>query len=132
MSLKFYEDSAMATEINDVNPDVVREAVAQGTDMVEERQIYIGSDDSTLTYEDILVETANDFPDTVNSGQIDVLYAPDNAGVAGTYSQTLSMSNQDFDPSIPIWRKVVAPNVQDAFKIENIQHQINNYKEFKK
>lgn len=132
MGLHFYENSDMTAEIDSGNPDTVRNAVQQGNQAVDERQIYIGSDDSTLTYENIIVETANDFDGTTTSGEIDVLYAPDNSGSAGTYSQTLDMSNQDFDPAIPIWRKVVAPDVQSAFKITDIQHQINDYKEFKK
>ena len=124
MALKLYADAACTSEITAGNPDTVRKAVTQCTQMTDEKALYIKSDNAGLTYENISVTAVNDNNGTTTSGQVDVMYAPDNAGVAGAYVQNLNLANGAFGAAVKIWRKVIAPNVQAAFKKTNITHQI--------
>lgn len=132
MALHFYHDSAGTTEIDFTNVDHEREADVQGSTVVLEKKIYIGSDDSNLTYENVTVSTINDNDGATQSGQVDILYALDSGGSPGTYQQSLDVPNGDFDPPVAIWRKMVAPNIQEAFTVNFIEHHIENYDEYVK
>ena len=125
MALRLYHDAAATTEITAANPDVVHKAVAQGQTLVDERPIYVKSDNPNLTYENVSIDGMGDVDGASQSGQVDVLYAPDNNGVPGTYVQTLTLPNQDYATPHKIWRKVTSPNVQSAFNLTTIQHQLS-------
>lgn len=120
--LRLYEDSSGSTE---VTTDVVRKATESGTNMVSEKKLYILSDNTNKTYENVSLTALNDIDGTTTSGEIDYLYAPDNSGSSGTYVQTLSLSNGDYGTATAIWRKAVAPNVVSAFKNTVIEHEMN-------
>lgn len=124
MALKLYADAACTSEITSGNPDSVRKAVTQGTQMTDEKALYLKSDNAGLTYENISITAVGDNNGTTTSGQIDVMYAPDNAGSPGAYVQSLVIANGAYTTALKIWRKVIAPNVQAAFKKTNITHQI--------
>lgn len=124
MALQLYHDSACTNPVEAGDPDTVHEAVAQGVTLEAEAQLYVESDDGTLTYENITISGNGDVDGTTTSGEIDVKYAPDNSGSAGTYVQDLSLSDGAYGTSTPIWRKVIAPDVQNAFNETNITHQI--------
>jgi hypothetical protein len=131
MALHLYHDSGATNLIEDGDEDSYRGAVPASQTATHEEKIYIGSDDSGLTYESIEIDTVGDEDGASTSGEVNVQYAVDNSGSAGTYSETLTLSNGDFDPAIPIWRKITAPNLQSAFKRTDIQHRIT-YDEYVK
>ena len=131
MALHFYHDSGATNMIEVGDEDYERQADTEGSTIVIEKQIYIGSDDTNLTYENITIDAVNDVDGTTTAGEIDIEYALDSGGSPGTYQQSLNMADQDFDPAVPIWRKITAPNIQNAFKNTNIEHKIN-YDEYVK
>lgn len=122
MALRLYHDEGATQEITEETPDTVHMAVAVGQTLVDERPIYVLSDDPGLTYEAVSIEAGGDTDDASESGQVDVLYASDNNGEPGTYVQTLTLPDQDYAAPHKIWRKVTSPNVQQAFNVTTIQH----------
>lgn len=122
MALRIYEDSDATTELT---TDIFKGAVEDGENLVEEKHLYICSDDAEKTYENVSITATNDTDGASNSGEIDYEYAPDDGGSPGTYVQTLDLSDGDFDTSVSIWRRATAPNVQEEFKNEIIEHQIS-------
>ena len=116
MGLRLYLDAEAAQEITEENPDQVRKPVIAGSDWVDERSLWIRSDNPTLTYENVVI-TAQNVPEGVT-----VQYALDNAGKAGTYADSITLPNGKFDPAVRFWRKVVVPEVNEAQKIANIKH----------
>lgn len=124
MALRLYHDVAATTEITAANPDVVHRAVAQGQTLVDERPIYVKSDNPNLTYENVSIDGVGDVDGASQSGQVDVLYAPDANGSPGAYVQTLALPNGDYAQPYKVWRKVTSPNVQQAFNVTTIQHNL--------
>lgn len=122
MALRLYHDADATQEITEETPDTVHMAVAVGQTLVDERPIYVLSDDPDLTYEAVSIEAEGDTDDASESGQVDVLYAPDNNGVPGEYKQVLELPDGDYSEPLKIWRKVTSPNVQQAFNVTTIQH----------
>lgn len=55
MALRLYFDSGTTNEITDSNPDELKQAIQSGNDITDEIQLYIKSDDSNLTYENISI-----------------------------------------------------------------------------
>jgi len=67
MALKLYLDSGTTQEITDVNPDELKQAVSSGADINNEIQLYIKSDDNSLTYENITIEETSIADDWVTA-----------------------------------------------------------------
>ena len=132
MALHFYHDSGATNLVEAGDVDFERVSDTEGSTIVVEQQLYIGSDDTNLTYENVSVDAVNDVDGTTTAGEIDVEYALDSGGSPGTYQQSISLADQDFDPAVPIWRKMTAPNISNAFDISNIEHHITNYDEYVK
>jgi hypothetical protein len=124
MALKLFSDAAGTQEITSGNPDTVSKAVTAGSTLTDEKKLYLKSDNATLTYKNITLDGLNHNDNATSSGQVDVLYALDSGGTAGTYYQTLTIPDGAYTASTPIWRKIIAPNVTAAFKRTDIQHQI--------
>lgn len=116
MGLKFYRNAEGTDEITDANPDYSRKPVVAGADWMDERSLYIRSDNPILTYENVVI-TAQNKPDGVI-----VQYAKDNNGTPGVYANSLSLPNGVFDPAVRFWRKVIVPEVSKAQKIAVIKH----------
>lgn len=116
MGLRLYLDAACTQEITDSNPDHTRKPVVAGADWVDERSLWIRSDDSALTYENIVIAAQN------VPANVTVQYALDNSGSPGTYAASITLPNGKFDPAVRFWRKVVVPNVNEAQKITVIKH----------
>lgn len=116
MGLRLYLDAACTQEITDSNPDHVRKPVVAGADWVDERSLYIRSDNPILTYENVSI-TAQNVPEGVT-----VQYALDNSGSPGTYADSIALPNGTFDSAVRFWRKIVVPNVNEAQKITVIKH----------
>ena len=114
--MRLYLDAEAAQEITEENPDQVRKPVIAGSDWVDERSLWIKSDNPTLTYENVVI-TAQNVPEGVT-----VQYAKDNNGSPGTYADSITLPNGKFDPAVRFWRKVVVPEVNEAQKIANIKH----------
>lgn len=114
--LRLYRDAAGQSEITSDNPDTVRKAVPVGATLTDEQVQYLKSDDPTLTYEGVSIWAEGDEDGAAQHGEVDVLYAPDVGGSPGTYEQVLALPDGDFVAAVPIWRKVVAPNVAAAFR----------------
>ena len=55
MGLKFYRDAECTDEITDASPDYTRKPVIAGSDWIDERSLWIKSDDPALTYENIVI-----------------------------------------------------------------------------
>lgn len=55
MALQLYLDAGTTTLIDDTNPDIYSEAVSAGSNAVGETTLYLKSDDSSLTYENISI-----------------------------------------------------------------------------
>jgi len=125
MALQLYHDSGGTNLIESGDEDIYRNAVSSSNTAVDEKIIYVGSDDTNLTYENITIDAINDEDSASVSGEIDVTYAVDNSGTAGTYQDVLTLSDGDFSTPVPVWRKVTAPNVTSAFKRTDIQHELN-------
>lgn len=125
MALRLYHDAGATQEITEETPDTVHMAVAVGQTLVDERPIYVLSDDPGLTYEAVSIEGVGDVDGASQSGQVDVLYALDTGGSPGTYVQTLTLPNGDYATPYKVWRKVTSPNVQQAFNVTTIQHQLS-------
>lgn len=116
MGLRFYFDAAGTNEITDANPDTIHKAVVAGANMVDERSLWIRSDDPALTYENVVITAQN------KPANVTVQYAKDNNGTPGTYANSITLPNGTFEPSVRFWRKVTAPNVEAAFKVATIKH----------
>lgn len=116
MGLRLYLDAACTQEITDQNPDHSRKPVVAGADWIDERSLWIRSDDPTLTYENISI-TAQDKP-----AHAIVQYAKDSNGIPGVYAESLALPNSSFEPAVRFWRKVTVPNVNDAQEIATIKH----------
>lgn len=114
--MRLYLDAEAAQEITEENPDQVRKPVIAGSDWVDERSLWIRSDNPTLTYENVVI-TAQNVPEGVT-----VQYALDNSGSPGTYADSIALPNGTFDSAVRFWRKIVVPNVNEAQKIANIKH----------
>lgn len=122
MALHLYHDAAATQVVDAANPDTIRQAVISGNNMVDEKVLYLASDDPSLTYENISITAAGDEDAAANSGEVDVEYALDNAGSPGVYVDTLNLPNGDYATPVPIWRRVTAPNVIRAFERTDIEH----------
>lgn len=116
MGLKFYRDAAGTDEITDASPDHARKPVIAGADWIDERSLYIKSDDPILTYENVVI-AAQDKPANVT-----VQYAKDNNGSPGAYANSITLPNGVFEPGVRFWRKVIVPEVSKAQKIAVIKH----------
>lgn len=114
--MRLYLDAEAAQEITEENPDQVRKPVIAGSDWVDERSLWIRSDNPTLTYENVVI-TAQNVPEGVT-----VQYALDNSGSPGTYADSIALPNGTFDSAVRFWRKIVVPNVNEAQKITVIKH----------
>lgn len=123
MGLRLYLDAACTQEVTAINPDIIHKAVVAGANMVDERSLWLKSDDSALTYENVVI-TAQDKP-----ANITVQYAKDSGGSAGSYSNSVTLTNGIFDPAVRVWRKVSASNISAAFKVTTIKH-ARNYDEY--
>lgn len=120
MAVRLYRDAAGTDEITSTNPDRVRKAVPVGQDLVDEQVLYLRSDDPTLTYEGVSIWAEGDEDDADQHGEVAVFYALDKGGSPGEYKPVLDVPDGDFVEAVPIWRKVVAPGVQAAFRRVNI------------
>lgn len=120
MALVMYHESGCTTPVDGSNPDEIRQAVSQGSDLEDVKEFWVKSDDDNLTYENISVTASGDDNDTTTSGEIDVTYSTDGTN----YSQSINLSDSDFGTAVKIWRKVFSPNVQNAFNNTSISHQI--------
>lgn len=120
MALLIYFDAACTDMMSSdgTNPDSLRQSTTSGQTITHERSLWIKSDDVTKTYEDIVLTAQGD--DT----SADVMYAPDNAGSAGTYIQSLDLVDGTFGTAVRVWRKITAPSITEAFN-RSIQHKLN-------
>lgn len=118
MALVLYHDQAATEPIDASNPDLVHQPVDVGGDILDEKLVYLKSDDDTLTYENVLI-TAEEDPSS--PAQVDITYALDNNGVPGDYDFALELPDGDFTEPVAVWRKVYVTNVQQAFRAQ-MQH----------
>ena len=122
MALKLYHDSAgsKGDEITGINPDEVKEAVESGSNLVSEAVLWLESSDGTLTYENIeITKDSNSL-----SPAVTLEYAPDSGGSAGTYVSTYEPADGAYGTAHKFWRRVTVNNVTEAFKREDINHQV--------
>lgn len=122
MALRLYFDEDLsepmeAEEISEGEPDKTKEAVQSGEDINEEVVLYLASDDTDLTYENISIEQHN-------NGDVDIEYAEDDNGNPDTYSDPLSLDDGDYSSAIKIHRKATVNDVTEAFRNESIRHRI--------
>lgn len=122
MALRLYSDVQATQELGPSNPDSIRSAVTPGSTLVDERVIYLKSDDPNLTYENIVLEALGDNDNATESGQVNVEYALDQGGAPGVYQDPLPIPNGRYNTPTPIWRRVTAPNVTAAFARVDIEH----------
>lgn len=131
MSLFLYHDSSGTNLVESGDEDYEREAVQSGNQVVLEQKLYVGSDNTNLTYENITLDSVNDEDSANQTGEINIQYAPDESGSPGVYLESISLPNGDFDPPVAIWRKMIAPSVENAFIRTDIQLELN-YDEYYK
>jgi hypothetical protein len=124
MAIRIYEDYQCTTELNLSNKDEIIEAVEQNSDYIGERKLFLKSDDAMLTYRNITIEGYGDVDNTTTSGEVDVKYALDVGGSPDIYAQKLNIPNGNYNEVVPIWRKVIAPNVQSPFLETEVEHQL--------
>ena len=120
MALRLYHDDQAQNEITQANPDEVHVAVPVGEDLDDQEQIYLASDDATLTYESIEITAVED-----NGNDVDVEYAFDDNGSPDLpWQETIEPTDGDYETPVPIWRRVFKENVQEAFQRTDIDHQV--------
>lgn len=119
MALHFYFDDAMTNMISEgdmSNPDT---ATGSGTTgFTEEKAIYVGNDSAAKRYENVEVTAVND------DANVDIQYAPDNAGVPGTYVDILNVGNIAASGVVKIWRKVIVAAGQASQNRVDIKHRV--------
>jgi len=121
MALRLYHDDQAANEITALNPDTIEEAVPVGEDLDDQKQIYLASDDSNLTYENISITKASDsLPPTV----VLEYAADDNGSPSLPWQTTLTPPNGNYITPVPIWRRVFKADVQEAFTRDDINHEV--------
>lgn len=124
MGLRLYHDAGCTTEIGEQYPDTIHRAVPESGTLVDEKPCWVKTDDTTLTYESAKIWGEGDTDDASESGQVDVLWALDVDGEPGEYKQVLELPDDDYSEPLKIWRKAVAPNVQRAFNVVDITHEL--------
>lgn len=120
MALKLYLDSAATQEITALNPDEAKGAVLAGENFVDQQEIWMKSDDASLTYENI--EITKDSTGALPAVTLE--YAPDNEGVPGTYVATLTPANGAYSTVYKFWRRVTKTNVTEAFTKTDVNHRV--------
>lgn len=120
--LKLYRDEACTEEFTSEDPDVASGAVEENETFVDEKAIYLKSDDPNLTYENISIEKLSD---EIAPGVI-LEYAPDVDGSAGGYSETYEPSDGAYTNAHKLWRRVTKENVAEPFKREDVKHRVKS------
>jgi hypothetical protein len=120
VALHFYLDSAGTQKVTSLSPDYARNKAKAGQTLELVGELWIKSDNNSLTYEDIQVWADGDNEGASVSGEIEVKYSLDNVA----YFNILSIPNQDFITPIKIYRKVIAPSIQEAFQRTDIKPKI--------
>ncbi|MHB8182866.1 MAG: hypothetical protein ACYDDN_03820 [Candidatus Desulforudaceae bacterium] len=119
MALHFYFDEAKTNQISEgtwANPDVVTGSGTTG--FARELAIYVGNDSAIKRYESVAVTAVND------DAEVDIKYAPDEAGSPGAWADTLALLDIGASGVIKIWRKVtVAAGLPSQNRI-NIKHRV--------
>jgi hypothetical protein len=119
MPLHLYFDQAMTNQVSEgtmANPDQV---TGNGqTGFTHELALYLGNPSTTKRYENVQITAVND------DANVDIKYAPDNAGVPGTYADVLTVGAVSAGGVVKIWRKVTVAPGQAAQNRVNIKHRI--------
>lgn len=123
MALHFYFDAAKTNKISEGDmskPDTVTGSGSTG--FTDERAIYVGNDSAAKRYEGVTVTAVND------DANVDIKYAPDNAGVAGAYADSLNVGNiaaaGQAGDVVKIWRKVTVASGLPSQNRTNIKHRV--------
>lgn len=124
MGLRLYHDEACTTPIDDTNKDTIHKAVDIGQDLVDEKPCWIFTDNVSETYEEAKLTGKGDTDGAAESGTIDVLWALDVDGYPGEYQQVLILPDGDYSEPVKVWRKVIAPNVQEPFNVATVTHEL--------
>ncbi|NPV72086.1 MAG: hypothetical protein HPY55_15885 [Firmicutes bacterium] len=119
MPLHLYFDKAMTNQISEgtmANPDQVTGDGQAG--FTHELALYLGNPSTTKRYENVQITAVND------DANVDIKYAPDNAGAPGTYADVLSVGAVSAGGVVKIWRKVTVAPGQVAQNRVNIKHRV--------
>ena len=120
MALKLYFDSAATEPIAVGTEDEYKDSGESGYTLQEEKAIYMKSDNTDLTYENIAITK-----DSVGgTPSVTPEYAPDVDGSAGTYVSTYEPPDGAYTTEHKFWVRATVTNVTEAFKRDNIDHEI--------
>lgn len=119
--LQLYKDANATELISESNPDEVRDVTLVGETLTVVSELYVKSDASTLTYENISLTAIGDENAASQSGEVDITYSLDNT----TFEQTLALPDGDYATATKVYRKVTAPTVSAAFKRLDIEHELS-------
>lgn len=117
--LKLYHDPLGSNLISNDAPDVIKGAVLENQTFTDIKEIYLLGDPD-LTYEDIILLTIGDVDGATQSGEVDITYSLDGEN----YADVLQIPDGSYDETLTIFRKAVAPNVDTAFKLLEIKHEL--------
>ncbi len=121
MALRLYHDEAALQEITAENKDTVQGAVVSGQTLTDEVILWLKSDDSNLTYENIAIASTN----TPGDPPVTVEYAlDDGAGNPVSYADPLTVPDGAYITAVKIHRKAVSENITGAFVRTNIEHEV--------
>ena len=121
MALRLYHDEAALQEVTSENKDTVEGAVVSGQTLTDEVILWLKSDDSNLTYENIAIASTN----TPGDPPVTVEYAlDDGAGNPVAYADPLAVPNGVYTTAVKIHRKAVSANITGAFVRTNIEHEV--------
>ena len=120
MALRLYLTESEADLIEEGNEDEVREAVESGATLTDETVIYIKSDNTDLTYENITIA----MEETETNGVVVEYALDDGVGDPVTYADPLTVPDGAYTSFTPIHRRAVAANVTEAFKRTDIKHKV--------
>lgn len=119
MGLSLYFDAGATQLISAANPDTATILIPEpGQNGSDERQIWMASDDTDLTYSDIVIQSVGENTTVV------VDYAADVAGSPGSYSSTMEPTDGDYETAMPLWRRIRVFNVTAAFIWDAARHRI--------
>ena len=125
--LKIYHEAGCTTLVDADHPISIKSAAVAGANFTSDIELYMKSDDATVTYESITIGSSTDVDGTVVPGEVDLLFATHGPG---TFGQTYSPANGAYGTVLHFHMRVFSPAMGVSIKTTSIVPEIT-YTEFK-
>jgi len=126
MAIRLYHDSGGTNEITSGDPDIHRNAVTEGSNSESIEEIFLLTDDSALTYENVSISQQGS-PSSAEYDNIYVDYntSSDFSSISIGTQTSLNLSDGDYGTVVSVYRRVTVENVQNPFKSEaEVYHRV--------